>query len=101
MGPVRSTVNAVHLNRTSAVVTIIALATYVTGLQKYVIDPVLGGFRDLAPGVQLLILAGIVAVVAGIMTLRARRRRADLLTAAEQVAAFGRDAVPAGTTGTS
>ena len=75
------------MTRVSIVFTILALAAYATGLQKLVLDPILSGFRDLEPGVQLLILAGIVAAIAGGLSLRARSRRAELARAELAVAA--------------
>lgn len=79
----------VTITRATAVCTILALAAYVTGLQKLVLDPVLGWFRGLPPAAQLAVIALIVAgfVVLGI--LRSRRRRAQIDRASRQVGTFG------------
>jgi hypothetical protein len=75
------------MTRVGIVATIIGLAAYVTGLQKYVLDPIIGGFQDLRPGVQLLILTAIVALVVAGLVLRARGRRSELALAEAAVAA--------------
>jgi len=75
------------MTRTGIVLTIAGLAAYATGLQKLVLDPVLSGFRDLDPPVQLLVLVGIVALVAGLLVARARSRRTELARAQVTVAA--------------
>lgn len=77
------------MTRTATVLTILGLAAYVTSLQKKVIDPVLGAFRDLPASGQLAILAGIVAVGVVVGVVRSRRRRASLLRAVDAVAAHG------------
>lgn len=74
------------MTRAGVVGLILGLAAYVTGLQKLVLDPILSGFRDLAPSAQLAILAGLVAVIALVLVLRARGRRAELARAGEEVA---------------
>ncbi|MFM7061922.1 MAG: hypothetical protein ACKO04_00290 [Actinomycetes bacterium] len=88
------------LTRTTAVVTISAVAAYVTGLQKLVLDPVLGWFRDLAPGLQIVVILAVVAGFAALAVVRSRRRRAALDGAVEQVRAFGTAADPAPVTPT-
>jgi hypothetical protein len=67
-----------HTTRSGALFLVAGLALYVTGLQKLVLDPVLGWFGDLATGAQLAILVGVVAVVAVSLWLRRRRRLAEL-----------------------
>jgi hypothetical protein len=74
------------MTRAGVVGLVLGLAAYVTGLQKLVLDPILSGFRDLAPSAQLAILAGLVAVIALVLGLRARTRRAELARAAQEVA---------------
>lgn len=84
------TVADVTLTRTTAVVTIVAVAAYVTGLQKLVLDPVLGWFRDLAPGLQVAVIAAVVAGFVALAVVRAQRRRAALDAAVDEVRSFGR-----------
>ena len=76
------------MTRVGIVATILGLAAYVTGLQKYVLDPIIGGFQDLQPAVQLLILTAIVTLVVAGLLVQARGRRSELALAEASVAAY-------------
>lgn len=63
---------------------VVGLAAYVTGLQKAVINPVLGWFADLPTGGQLAAIVAAVSLAASLAIVTARRRRVALVAAIEQ-----------------
>lgn len=83
-----------HHDRMGVIGLMVGLAAYVTGLQKAVINPVLGWFADLPTGGQLAAIVAAVLVAASIAVLTARRRRVALLAAIEQ-ARSSNEATPA------
>ena len=67
--------------RGQVVATVVSLALYLSGLQKRVLDPVLRGFAELGAGVQLAVIAAVAVTAATAFAIRARTRRAELVSA--------------------
>jgi hypothetical protein len=74
-----------HYDRMGVIGLVVGLAAYLTGLQKAIINPVLGWFADLPTAGELAVIVALVALAVGIGVLVTRRRRAALGAAITQV----------------
>jgi len=76
-----------HYDRMGVIGLVIGLAAYLTGLQKAIINPVLGWFADLPTAGELAVIVALVVIAVGVGVLATRRRRAALQAAIAQVEA--------------